>query len=155
MIVITMAGRAAAPPCDANNGGITLPQGFCAAIVADNVGAARHLAVAENGDLFVRTRDFEGRTGGVVALRDTNGDGKMDTREKFGDDGGTGLALRNGYLYYATTRSVLRYRLTPGALKPAGAAETIVGGLPNQRAHAEKGIAFDGKGGLYVNVGAP
>jgi len=39
-------------------------------------------------------------------------------------------------------------------LKP-GAMETIVEGLPEQRSHAEKGIAFDGRGGLYVNVGAP
>ena len=44
--------------------------------------------------------------------------------------------------------------MTPGSLKP-GAMETIVEGLPEQRSHAEKGIAFDGRGGLYVNVGAP
>ena len=99
MIVITTSGRAAAPPCDAKNGGITLPQGFCAAVVADNVGAARHLVVTPNGDLFVQTRDFNGQTGGVVALRDTNGDGRMDTREKIGDKGGTGIVLHNGYLY--------------------------------------------------------
>ena len=155
MIVITTYGRAAAPPCDANNGGLTLPQGFCAAVVAENVGAARHLVVTQNGDLFVATRSEGGRGGGVVALRDTNGDGKMDTRQKLGDNGGTGIALRNGYLYYATTTSVLRNKMTPGVMMPAAAAETIVGGLPDQRAHAEKGIAFDGRGGLYVNVGAP
>jgi len=155
MIVITTAGRAAAPPCDANNGGLTLPQGFCGAVVAENVGAARHLVVTQSGDLFVATRGDGGRGGGVVALRDTNGDGKMDTRQKLGDNGGTGIALRNGYLYYATTTSVLRNKITPGVMMPAAAAETIVGGLPDQRAHAEKGIAFDGRGGLYVNVGAP
>ena len=155
MIVIATTGRAAAPPCDADNGGITLPQGFCAAVVADNVGAARHLVVTQNGDLFVSTRNGRGQTGGVVALRDTNGDGKMDTREKFGDNGGTGIALRNGYLYYATTTSVVRHKMTPGVMMPAAAAETIVRGLPDQRSHAEKGIAFDGRGGLYVNVGAP
>jgi glucose/arabinose dehydrogenase len=155
MIVIATTGRAAAPPCDANNGGITLPQGFCAAVVADNLGAARHMAVTENGDLFVSIRNTRGQTGGIVALRDTNGDGRMDTRQKLGDNGGTGIALRNGYLYYATTTSVFRHKMTPGVMMPAAAAETIVGGLPDQRSHAEKGIAFDGRGGLYVNVGAP
>src|SRR2546428_2829860 len=41
------------PACDSDNGGITLPAGFCAVVVADQVGAPRHLAVAPNGDLFV------------------------------------------------------------------------------------------------------
>src|SRR5258705_13073382 len=89
MIVIPISGRAAAPPCDANNGGITLPQGFCAAVVADNVGAARHLVVTQNGDLFVQTRDLNGQTGGVIALRDTNGDGRMAARQPTVDKAGT------------------------------------------------------------------
>ena len=42
--------------CDPDNGGITLPQGFCALVVADDVGTARHMAVASNGDLFVATQ---------------------------------------------------------------------------------------------------
>ena len=145
---------AAVPACDAGNGGITLPQGFCAVVVADALGAARHVAVAPNGDLFVSIRSQNNARGGVVALRDTNGDGKADVREQFGDKGGTGIALRNGFLYLATTNSVVRWKMTPGSLKP-GAMETIVEGLPEQRSHAEKGIAFDGRGGLYVNVGAP
>src|SRR3954471_23344431 len=71
--------------CDPDNGGITLPQGFCAAVVATDVGTARHMAVAANGDLYVATQSRGGRGtpetgGGVVALRDTNGDGKFDTR---------------------------------------------------------------------------
>jgi glucose/arabinose dehydrogenase len=157
-IVVALPGaqsRAAAPACDAGNGGITLPQGFCAVVVAENLGAARHLAVAPNGDLFVALNGDGGRAGGIVALRDTNGDGKADLREQFGRIGGTGIGLRNGFLYHASTTSVVRYKMAPGALKPTGAAETIVDGLPNQRSHAEKGLAFDGRGGLYVNVGAP
>jgi glucose/arabinose dehydrogenase len=147
--------RGAAPPCEPGNGGITLPQGFCAVVVADGLGAARHLAVAPNGDLFVSIRSQGGTGGGIVALRDTNGDGKADLREAFGSSGGTGVALRNGFLYHASITSVVRYKIAPGALKPTGEMETIVEGLPNQRSHAEKGIAFDGRGGLYVNVGAP
>ena len=41
------------PMCDPDNGGITLPPGFCALVVADNLGAARHMTVAPNGDLYV------------------------------------------------------------------------------------------------------
>ena len=73
----------AAPVCDADNGGITLPPGFCALVVADDLGTARHLAVATNGDLYVALQD-QGAKGGVVALRDTNGDGKFEMKEHFG-----------------------------------------------------------------------
>ena len=79
----------------------------------------------------------------------------MDTKEKFGVGSATGIGMRNGFLYFATTTSVIRYKLPPGELKPSGGPEIIVDGLPDRRQHAEKGLAFDGKGGLYVNVGAP
>lgn len=146
---------AAAPACDAGNGGLTLPQGFCAAVVATDVGRARHLVVAPNDDVFVSLEGGRGSTGGVVALRDTDGDGKLDKREKFGEGSATGIGLRNGSVYFATLTSIVRYQLPPGELLPSGAPDTIVDGLPGGRQHGDKGIAFDGKGGLYVNVGAP
>src|SRR6185436_14363017 len=73
---------------------------------ADNGGPARHLAVAQNGDLFVAVQGRGGRGtpvtgGGVVALHDGNGDGKFDTREQFGSGNTTGIGFRNGYLYLA------------------------------------------------------
>jgi glucose/arabinose dehydrogenase len=149
------------PTCDPDNGGLTLPSGFCALVVADNVGPARHLKVASNGDVFVALQTEGGRGapptgGGVVALRDTDRDGRLETQERFGAGSITGVALRNGYLYVAKFNSVERYKMTPGQLKPAGdSPETVVTGLPGVFQHGDKGIAFDGKGGLYVNVGAP
>src|SRR3954466_10334277 len=84
--------------CDADNGGITLPQGFCALVVANDVGTARHMAVASNGDLYVATQTRGARGGpqtggGVVALRDTDGDGKFDMREQIGSGSTTGVGL--------------------------------------------------------------
>ncbi|MGD8360351.1 MAG: hypothetical protein PVJ04_02885, partial [Gemmatimonadota bacterium] len=60
-----------AQDCDPGNGGLTLPDGFCASVVVDSLGPARHLAVAPNGDIFVALRNSfgPGRTplpGGVV-----------------------------------------------------------------------------------------
>ncbi len=150
-----LSGRAAAPACDAGNGGITLPPGFCAVVVADGLGAARHLTVAPNGDVFVSLENSRGQKGGIVALRDTDGDGRADQKERFGDEGATGIALRNGYLYFATTTSVERYKIGAGELKPAGAAEKVVADFPMQREHADKTLAFDDKGSMFVNVGAP
>ena len=141
-----------APACDANNTGITLPAGFCAFVAADNLGTARHLAVAPNGDLYVA---LQGAEGGVAALRDTNGDGRFEMKEMLGGLNVTGIGLRNGYLYVATPNTVQRYKMTAGQLKPTGAAEIIVKDLPGVRQHGDKGLTFDGKGSLYVNVGAP
>jgi glucose/arabinose dehydrogenase len=154
---IAFAGGAAGTPgCDPDNGGLKLPPGFCAAVVADNVGKGRHLVVAPNGDLFVSLETGRGGTGGgVVALRDTDGDGKMDKREHFGRGSATGVALRNGYVYFATPNSIIRYKLPPGELMPSGSPETVADGLPGARQHQDKGLAFDGRGGVYVNVGAP
>jgi glucose/arabinose dehydrogenase len=152
--LLMQAGHAATVACDADNGGLTLPSGFCALVVADGLGPARHMAVASNGDLYVALRTRGTDAAGVVGLRDTNGDGKMDVTERFGR-GGTGIVVHNGYLYVATTTSIERYKMRAGQLTPEATAETIVGELPGAGAHADKGIAFDGKGGLYVNVGAP
>jgi glucose/arabinose dehydrogenase len=153
-------GRAATLTCDPTNGGITLPAGFCAVVAADDLGAARHVVVASNGDVYVALQSRGGPNasqpgGGVVGLRDTDGDGKFDVREPFGSGSTTGVGLRNGYLYLAHPKTVERYKLTPGQLKPTGAPEVIVTGLPEERQHEDKGIAFDGRGSLYINVGAP
>lgn len=145
----------AAPRCDPDNGGITLPSGFCAQVVADGLGAARHAVVAPNGDLYVAIMSGRGDKGGVAALRDTKGDGTFDIKERFGDLSSTGIGIRNGYLYVATVNAVIRYKMTPGQLKPSGDAEVVVADLPGVREHGDKGIAFDGKGSLYVNVGSP
>jgi glucose/arabinose dehydrogenase len=156
LLITLTTVRGAAPACDPDNGGIKLPDGFCALVVADGLGAARHLTVAPNGDIYVATLGRgQNPPGPLWALRDTNGDGKVDVKEPFGESGATGIALRNGYLYVATTTSVVRYKMTAGQLKPASAPETVVTGLPLQRQHEDKGIAFDSKGGVYVNVGAP
>ena len=45
--------------------------------------------------------------------------------------------------------------MTSGQLKPAGEPETIVADLTPDRQHGDKGIAFDGRGSLYINIGAP
>ena len=91
---------------------------------------------------------------GVVALR-PDSSGNFTNTEAFGTGSSTGIGLRNGYLYFATTTTVVRYKMTPGQLKPTGEMETVVTGLPEQNEHEDKGLTFDGKGSLYINVGAP
>lgn len=150
-----------AESCAPDNGGLTLPDGFCAIVVADSTGAARHLTVADNGDIFVAVRDRRTRrggpieSGGVLALRDTDGDGRADTRARWGGIGGNDLALRGGYLYFAPNDAVVRFPLPEGSLEPSGPADTIVSGLPDTRNHTAKSIALAEDGSLYVNIGSP
>jgi len=153
-LLLFTSGLRAAAPCDSGNGGITLPAGFCALVTVDGLGSARHLVVAPNGDVYVALQG-DGAMGGVAALRDANGDGKFEIKEHFGEGSVTGIGLRNGYLYIAHFNDVQRFKMTPGQLKPAGAPETVVMGLPGVPQHGDKGLTFDGKGSLYVNVGAP
>ena len=145
---------ASLPACDPDNGGITLPDGFCALVVADGLGAARHLTVAPNGDIYVAIRNQQDTLGGIVALRDTDGDGRMDVEERFGEDGGTAMKLHGGYLYLGRDVAIERYRMLADSLVPETPPEVLVT-LPDQEGHRAKGIAFDGEGGMFVNVGAP
>ena len=150
----------ALPLCDSDNGGLSLPDGFCAIVVADNLTRPRLIDVADNGDIYVHSRgargDQENEPGaGIIALRDADGDGRAEIIERFSDRYGTGLELRGDYLYISTTTEVYRYPMTPGELLPQGEPELIVSGFPEQRGHAEKAFAFDDVGHVYVNVGAP
>jgi glucose/arabinose dehydrogenase len=139
--------------CAPGNVGLRLPAGFCASLVADSLGGLRHVAVRANGDVFVARRSAPGGTGGVVALRDTTGDGRADVRAEFGPVGGTGIALSGDYLYLDARRAIVRYRLPAGALQPSGAADTIVSGLPTG-GHEAHNFVLDGRGGLIVNIGS-
>jgi glucose/arabinose dehydrogenase len=149
------------PKCDPDNGGLKLPAGFCALVVADDLGQARHMTVAPNGDLYVALQSRGGRGGqpvsggGAVALRDADGDGRFEIKEPFGTGSTTGIGIRNGYMYLAHPTTVERYKMTTGQLRPSGDAEVVVTGLPTETQHADKGLAFDGRGSLYINVGAP
>ncbi len=141
------------PAPDADNGGITLPAGFGAVTVVDSLGNARHVAVNGNGDVYVKLgRPKNGK--GIYVLKDTNGDGKADQVTGFGNYGGTGIVLGNGSLYASSDTAVFRYRMNSNAVANPDAPETIAV-LPTQRSHAAKSLALDGKGFIYVNVGAP
>jgi glucose/arabinose dehydrogenase len=147
---------AARPACDPDNGGLKLPAGFCALVVADNLGPARHLTVAANGDVHVMmSRQRNGTPGGIMGLRDTDGDGRADERQRMGTLDGTEIRWRNGYLYISSDSQVGRHKMEPGQLLPSSPLEIVAEGFPDQRQHASKSFAFDEAGNIYVNVGAP
>jgi glucose/arabinose dehydrogenase len=141
-----------AAKCAADNGGLTLAEGFCASVFTNDVGPVRHIAVAPNGDLYAATSGGMLR-GGVTGLRDRDGDGQADERASFGPRGVNDVAVHQGHLYLALEDQVRRYRLTDGRLEPAGDAEAIVTGLP-AGGHKAKTLVFPGGDVMLVKIGS-
>jgi hypothetical protein len=117
--------RAPLPAGDKDNGGLQLPGGFEAVVVADSIGRARHITVNDNGDIYVKLtyNDIMHGSGGTAAIRDQDHDGKADIITYFGDykdEGGlpAGIRIYNGYLYTTTVRNIFRNKLN-SALLPA------------------------------------
>jgi glucose/arabinose dehydrogenase len=148
--------------CDADNGGITLPPGFCAVVVADlqqdgGPARARHVAVTPSGNVFVAI-NAPGNVQpsfGIIGLRDGDGDGRADERTQFSPGlGGSGLAWRNGRLYFGANDRVLRFRMPAGRLTPVGSAETVVAGLAATGNHISKTVVVPDRHTLFVNIGS-
>lgn len=139
---------------DGDNGGLKLPEGFKAFVVAENLGRGRHIDINENGDIYMALRNLNNGKG-IVALRDTNGDGRADVIRYFGDYPGTGMEIYDDYLYFGGDTMVMRYKLEPDVLLPEEQPELVVSGFPEQSQHRDKPFAIDNAGYIYVNVGAP
>src|SRR5947209_637966 len=153
--------------CADDNGGITLPAGFCATVFADNIGHARHLVVAPNGVVYVNTwsgryygNDTPPAGGFLVALQDTKGEGRADVKVRFGESvqtgsaGGTGITLYRGALFAEVDDRIVRYALPATGIAPTEAPTVIVSGLPLTGDHPMHPFAIDAQGALYVNSGS-
>ncbi len=132
---------------------LTLPAGFTSTVVADSVGEARHLVVNSNGDIYVKLGKVKDNHG-IIRLRDANNDGVADSNTGFGNYGGTGIAIKNGYLYASSDDNIYRYKIENNDVASAS-EEMIVEGLLNKKEHSSKSIALDNNGFIYVNIGAP
>ena len=182
--LLLSAASAPTTACPGGTAGLTLPTGFCATIFADSVGHARHIVVARNGTVYVNT--WSGRYyqtpphegGFLVALRDTNSDGRADVIVRFGKTysaattapataarsvapasekrgaGGTGIALYKNYLYAEEGSTVVRYALNPAGPSPTSRAEVVVTGLPLTGDHPMHSIAIDSNGNLFMDSGS-
>ncbi|MEO6632318.1 MAG: sorbosone dehydrogenase, partial [Mucilaginibacter sp.] len=128
--------------------GLTLPAGFSAVVLAENLGGPRHLAVTPEGDIYVKQENTSGGKG--VAVYHDDGD-KATLKTSFGNYGGTGIAIKNGYLYATSNSDIYRYKLNDkNEIIDPTKPETVVSGLTNKRMHNSKSIALDNDGNIYV-----
>ena len=91
----------------------------------------------------------------IYFLHDANGDGKAEVKTGFANFTGTGIKVKNGYLYASSDEEVFRFKLDDNdkVINP-DKPEKIVTGLISRHEHEAKAITLDNAGNLYVNIGA-
>jgi len=131
---------------------LELPDGFEATVYAEIPGA-RSLALADDGTLFVGTRD----AGNVWAVPDANADGVGDATLAIatGLEEPNGVALLDGDLYVAERRRVVVFRDVLDDLTSPPEPEVVVDGLPGEAHHGWRYLAAGPDRMLYVAIGAP
>lgn len=158
--------KAAENAACATDTGLSLPPGFCATVFADNLGHARHMAIAPDGTVYVNTwtsryfRTPPPEGGFIVALRDRDGDGKAEQIARFGPGvaqgatGGTGIAVWRDGLFVEAEDKIVRYPLGKGELAPTGKPVVVIDGLRMEGDHMMKAMAIDAAGNLFINSGS-
>lgn len=132
---------------------IELPSGFNIEVYADNVPAARSMALGPKGTLFVGTR-----TGDAVrALRDLDGDGRAEDVRVIASGLRTpnGVAMRGNDLYIGEIHRISRLEDIEDHLDNPPKPVVLLDTLPRARHHGWKFIRFGPDGMLYIPVGAP
>ena len=132
-----------------------VPDGFAVQVFASGFKQPRTLRVAPNGDIFLS----ESGAGRVLVFRAAAG-GAPAKPEVFAEnlDRPYGIAFLPPadprYVYVAAANQVVRYPYQSGAVKAAGPAEVVVGGIPTKR-HWTRDLAVsrDGKQ-LFLAVGS-
>lgn len=137
-----------------NETNLIAPEGFSVEEIGKDLGATRHLTVAPNGDIYANRKVLkDGKA--IVVLKDTNGDGKIDSQENFGEMPGTEVLVKNGYLYASSNSAVFRYKMNgKHEIIDRGSPEKIVGGLKDMGRDNAKPFTLDNNGNLYVTVGS-
>ncbi|OUU78307.1 MAG: hypothetical protein CBC38_08030 [Gammaproteobacteria bacterium TMED78] len=137
---------------------IALPTGFEATVFADVDGYARHIAVRDDGTVYLAltVRMGRGSNMGIVAMQDTDNDGTADIIESFATHiPGTALQFYDNYLYFGSKTAIYRFEFEGDNILPIGDPEIVVDGFPEQGRHEAKTFAIDDQDNLFVNVGTP
>ena len=90
------------------NAGLKTPAGFQATVIAENLGRTRHLDITPQGNIYVRLGKLKDGKGTLYL---TQHDGTATVTTAFGDFFGTGVKIKNGYLYTSSDSEVFRYKL--------------------------------------------
>lgn len=140
------------------------PAGFRVMRFASGLDSPRWIYVLRNGDVLVsqartsRKGIFDSSPDNIILLRDANGDGVAEVKNKFasGLNKPFGMALLEGKLYVANMDALLRFDYRDGDVKLKGGSEKLID-LPagGYNHHWTRNVVArpDGKK-IYVSVGS-
>lgn len=123
-------------------------------VVAEDLGNLRHMTVSKNGDIYVNRSKLKDEKG-IILLKDTDNDGKIDAEQQFGNLPGTGILIKNGYLYTSSNSGVYRYKLNENEeIIDIENPENIVDGLADKGRDNAKSFVMDDNANIYVTIGS-
>jgi glucose/arabinose dehydrogenase len=139
---------------DDTNANLKIPAGFTADIITETGAKPRHIVVTPNGLIYVKLAR-PNKEGKAILVLKQDAAGKATVVSGFGNYDGTGIYLKNGYLYTSSNQEVFRYKLNAAneVINP-DSPEKIVTGLKMGKQHETKSIVLDNEGNIYVNIGA-
>ena len=130
-------------PKPVNETDIVIPEGFSLQVVAEDLGNLRHMTLSKNGDIYVNRSKLNDEKG-IILLKDTDNDGKIDAEQQFGNLPGTGILIKNGYLYTSSNSGVYRYKLNENEeIIDIENPENIVDGLADKGRDNAKSFVMD------------
>ena len=147
LVLATACRHSNATTADGCDPSIKVPEGFCATLVTDGAGRARHIGVRKNGDVIVARVASRRDSGGLSIVRG----GNVTT---FFSSPAHGLAMASDSTIYASTaHEILRFRFRGDSLAPRKNIDTIVVGLPGGAVPSNT-IVLDRDGNLLVGIPA-
>ena len=132
---------------------ITVTKGFGLTLYASGLGDAKQMALGDKGTLFVGSH----KKGTIVALVDSNADGRVDKRYTVakGLENPEAIAFHDGDLYVAVDEKIVRFVDIENRLRRPGRGKEVYDRLPGKTNKSRRAMHFGPDGRLYVAIGAP
>ena len=135
---------------------LKLDPGFKISIFASDLDQPRQMIESKNGTIFIGER-----SGQIIALLDSDGNGQADSKRVIADDltYSTGVSIFEGDLYFSEISKIWKIQDIENWLQKnsSGFPEKILvtQDLPEDKWHGWKCLQHNAEGDIYTNVGAP
>ena len=135
---------------------LKLDPGFEINIFASDLDQPRQMIESKNGTIFIGER-----SGQIIALLDSDGNGQADSKRVIADDltYSTGVSIFEGDLYFSEISKIWKIQDIENWLQKnsSGFPEKILvtQDLPEDKWHGWKWLQHNAEGDIYTNVGAP
>ena len=135
---------------------LKLDPGFKISIFASDLDQPRQMIESKNGTIFIGER-----SGQIIALVDSDGNGQADSKRVIADDltYSTGVSIFGGDLYFSEISKIWKIQDIENWLQKnsSGFPEKILvtQDLPEDKWHGWKWLQHNVEGDIYTNVGAP